>query len=120
MAALGGSACAQHLLALICFHIEEAAFRMVTALIQAVTGKFLIAFDAVKLDNTGKELPEEVLPRDFLCPERQDEFVEFEAFIGNVWRLKLAMSIHKDLALLTELPPALARSEERGAMCAPL
>ena len=93
---------------------------MVTALIQAVTGKFLIAFDAMKLDNTGKELPEEVLPRDFLCPERQDEFVEFEAFIGNVWRLKLAMSIHKDLALLTELPPALARSEERGAMCAPL
>ena len=58
---------------------------MVTALIQAVTSEFLIAPDAVKLDNTGKELPEEVLPRDFLRSERQDEFVEFKAFICNVW-----------------------------------
>ena len=58
---------------------------MVTALIQAVTSEFLIAPDAVKLDNTGEEFPEEVLPRDFLRSERQDEFVEFKAFICNVW-----------------------------------
>ena len=93
---------------------------MVTALIQAVTSEFLIAPGAVKLDNTGEELPKEVLPRDFLRTERQDKFVEFKGFISNVWRLELAMSVHKDLALLTELPSALARGEERGAVGASL
>ena len=57
---------------------------MVTALIQAVTSEFLIAPDAVKLDNAGEELPKEVLPGDFLGSEGKDEFVEIEVFVSNV------------------------------------
>ena len=57
---------------------------MVTALIQPVTSEFLIAPNTVKLDNAGEEFPEEVFPGDFLCPERQDKFVELEAFISNM------------------------------------
>ena len=65
----------QHLLALICIHIKETAFRMVTALIQAIPCEFLIASYAVKLDYTCEKFPEEVFPGDLLSPERQNKLV---------------------------------------------
>lgn len=105
-----------HLLALFRIHIEEAALGVVTALIQAVTGKFLVAFEAVKLDNARKKLPEEVLPGNFLRAQRQDELVELEALICHVWRLDLAVGVYEDLTFLTELPSSLTRCEERGTV----
>lgn len=84
---------------------------MVTALIEAVTGKFLVAFETVKLDNACEKLPEEVLPGDFLRAQRQDELVELETLVSHVWRLDLTVGVHENLALLTELPPSLTRCE---------
>ena len=93
---------------------------MVTALIQAVTGEFLIAPNAVKLDNTGKELPEEVLPGYLFGSKGEHEFVEIEVFVGDVWRLDFSVAINENLTFVTELPAALTSGEELAAVGAPL
>ena len=47
-----------HLLALLCIHVEKAALRVVTTLVQTVACELSVTLDAVKLDHAGEELPE--------------------------------------------------------------
>ena len=93
---------------------------METALVELVACEALIALDAVELNHTGKELPEEVPPRNFLGPQTQDKFVELEAFISDVRSLQLAVSIYENLTFFTDLPSALRLSKQGRAMGTPL
>ena len=93
---------------------------MVAALVQSIAREFLVALNAEELNYTGKKLPEEVLPGDFLGSEREDEFIEVEIFVGDMGRLYFTMGINENLTLLTKLPATLTSSKELATVSAPL
>ena len=102
------------------FHIKESFLRVIDALIEFIACELLITDYALELNDTGEELPEEISPWDFLSPEWQHKFVEFECLVSHVRCLDLTVSINENLTFVAKLPPSLTRGEESVAVGAAL
>lgn len=57
----------KHLLAFVGLHWVDRPIRVVMALVQTISSELLVARDTMKLNYTGKELPEEVSPGCLSC-----------------------------------------------------
>ena len=84
---------------------------MVVAMVDLVTRESLVAIYAFEIKNAGKQLPEQVFPRDLFRSEAYHKFVELKVAVSYVLSFHLTMSINENLSLFTDLPFSLGVGE---------
>ena len=77
---------------------------MVVAMVDLVTRESLVAIYAFEIKNAGKQLPEQVFPRDLFRSEAYHKFVELKVAVSYVLSFHLTMGINENLSLFTDLP----------------
>ena len=74
---------------------EVGLIGMITTMIDLSTQKLFVATRALELLKTSEHLPEDVLPRNLLLPQKHDEFIDIPMLITLMLGDRIAVIVHK-------------------------